>query len=342
MGLWFDLKDWLYRTRITIVRRTLAFGIFLLLNSLLWGMISFGNDPLLRYVLLPNASCRYIDNAPTYCYYYPLQNWLTGGWQTYYLDMVLPMLIIVAMIVAFGRTWCSWACPFGLFQELITSIRSAMKVPHLTLHYKWISLLDQLKYAMLFFTLLVSVALGVPFLGLEGFSQTYALPFCQLCPAKPVFTLLQMAYFVKPLTWTAVPSWLEGLPLHDTYVVKALWSLWAMLPWLAWAMLAFFLIGSFFIRMFWCRLCPMGAFIALFNSLSLVWLRKDPKYCTKCRICLRVCPQDYYQVYEEMEKENITGGECTIFGRCVESCPEKDALSLVVLNKTIISSKPKK
>ena len=147
MGLWSDLKDWAYRHRITIVRRTLVVGIFLLLNSMLWGMISFGMDPVLRVVFLPNASCRYLDNAPTYCYYYPLQNWLTGGWQTYYLDILIPMLVLVVLILVAGRTWCSWACPFGLFQEIITSVRSAVKLPHLTLHYKFIVLLDQLKYA---------------------------------------------------------------------------------------------------------------------------------------------------------------------------------------------------
>lgn len=318
MGILADLKDWAYRKRITIVRRTLVVGMFVFLNSMLWGMISFGMDPLLRVVFLPNASCRYLDNAPTYCYYYPLQNWLNGGWQTYYLDIIIPMLVLVVLILVAGRTWCSWACPFGIIQEAITSLRDAVKLPHLTLHYKFIVLLDQLKYAVLFFTILIALSLGIPFLGLSEYSQALALPFCQICPAKPVFTLLQITYFVKPL------------------------SAWETLPWLAWVMLGFFLVGSSAIRMFWCRLCPMGAFMALFNRFSLIWLRKDPKYCTKCRICLRVCPQDYYQVYEEMEKENITGGECTVCGRCVESCPEKNALSIVVLNKTIVSSKPRK
>ena len=156
--------------------------------------------------------------------------------------------------------------------------------------------------------------MGIPALSLAGYSQTFALPFCQLCPAKPVFTLLQVGLLLKP---------------------------WTSLPLLAWIMLFVFIVGAFFIRMFWCRLCPMGAVMALFNKLSLIWLRKDPDKCTKCRICLRVCPQDYYKVYEEMEKENITGGECTLCGRCVEACPEKGALGLTVLNKTIVRSRPR-
>ncbi len=314
MSLILSLKEWAKQKRITIIRRLIAFFIFILLNSLLFGMFEFGRDPTLRYVLLPNASCRYIVNAPTYCYYYSLQQWLQGGYSTFYVDMITPMLIILLLIVALGRTWCSWACPFGLTQELLMSIRQSLRIPHLQLSRKWISLLDQLKYAVLFFTLLVAISIGIPSLGFGEYSATLSLPYCQICPAQGFFTLLQAPFGITS----------------------------AALPITAIIVLVLFVVGSFFIRMFWCRICPMGALMALFNKLSLIWLRKDPAKCTKCRICLRVCPQDFHTVYEEMEKENITGPECTLCGRCVECCPEQGALGLLAFNKTIIESKPNK
>ena len=324
--LWEDLKDWAYRKKITIVRRSFLVVVFVLLNSILFGMFSFGRHPYLRYVLLPNASCRYIDNAPTYCYFYSLQNWLTGGFSSFYQELFIPLLVIGVLIIALGRWWCSWACPFGLMQEILMSIRSLLKIPHIQLSYKWIAILDQGKYAILFFTILIAVAIGIPYMGLPtnllldiplygDRVVNLALPFCQICPAKGFFTLLQMMLGLIPVN---------------------------MLPPIAIAMLVLFMVGSFFIRMFWCRLCPMGAVMALFNRQSLFWLRKKPSRCTKCRICLRVCPQDYSQVYEEMERQNITGPECTLCGRCVESCPEKEALSYNILNFTIYKSKPKR
>lgn len=325
-GVGEDLKDWAYRKRITIVRRGFLVVIFVLLNSMLYGMFNFGRHPQLRYVLLPNASCRYIDNAPTYCYYYSLQNWLTGGFSSFYQEIFIPMLILGILIIALGRWWCSWACPFGLVQEIYMSIRDMMKIPYYQLNYKWVAFLDQTKYAVLFFTLLVAVAIGIPYLGLPmniGLDipiygeqpVNFALPFCQICPAKGFFTLLQMLLFLIPMN---------------------------KIPPIALLMLGIFTAGSFTIRMFWCRVCPMGAVMGLCNRRSLFWLRKDPSRCTKCRICLRVCPQDYSSVYEEMERENITGPECTLCGRCVESCPEKEALSLNLLNLTLIRSKPKR
>ena len=315
MGLLEDLGDWAYRKRITIVRRIVLLALFVFLNSMLFGMFSFSDEPILFDVFLPNASCRYITNAPTYCYYYSLQLWLQTGNHNAYMDLFAPMLIILMEIILLGRFWCSWACPFGLIQEIMMSIRSSLRIPHIQLRQKWIVLLDQFKYAMLFFTLLVALSIGMPMLGLSGYSSTLSLPFCQLCPAKPVFTLLQEAADITPP---------------------------ASLPWAAIIMLVVFLIGSFFIRMFWCRICPMGAFMAMFNRRSLIWLRKDPAKCTKCRICLRVCPQDFDTVYEEMEKENINGPECTLCGRCVEACPEEGALGIAVLHKTVVRSKPRR
>lgn len=315
MGRWEMIKNWVHNNRITIIRRSLLFIILVLLNSMLFGMFSFGRHPLLRYVLLPNASCRYIDNSPTYCYYYSLQQGLQGGYNTGYVDLVIPVLVLIGLIILFGRAWCAWACPFGLVQEILTWLRERLGIPHIQPGYRWVALMDQIKYGVLVITILLSISLGIPALALGRFSEALSLPFCQICPAKPTFTILQVILGIKP----AAPH-----------------------AYLALAFFLFFIVGSFFIRMFWCRLCPMGAFMALFSKLSLVWLRKDPEKCTKCRICLRVCPQDFQMVYEEMERENITGAECTLCGRCVESCPEEGALSLNILKWTVIRSKPRK
>jgi polyferredoxin len=104
-------------------------------------------------------------------------------------------------------------------------------------------------------------------------------------------------------------------------------------------MLCLFLVGSFFIRMFWCRVCPIGAFLALFNRQSLFWLRKDPSKCTKCRVCLRVCPMDIEEIFVEMEKENVTSPECIMCGRCVEACPEDGCLSLNYMGRELARSR---
>ncbi|NIP36238.1 MAG: 4Fe-4S dicluster domain-containing protein, partial [Thermoplasmata archaeon] len=64
----------------------------------------------------------------------------------------------------------------------------------------------------------------------------------------------------------------------------------------------------------------------------------DPSKCTKCRVCMRVCPMDIEEIFVEMEKENVTSPECIMCGRCVESCPEGGALSFNYMGKELARS----
>jgi ferredoxin-type protein NapH len=288
-------------------------GAFIFLNSMLLGVPSFGTLGPLRWFLLPNASCRYISNAPTNCWYYNLQEGLTSGWESAYL-VVLPMVMVAAvMAVVLGRGWCGWLCPLGFAQYLISRFRAFIGLQYRELPYWAVAILDHLKYAILFVMVLVAISIGIPALGLSIFGEDLALPYCQVCPGKGVFTVLQQGLGIEPFATS--------------------------LPWVAVGMLALFLVASFFVRMFWCRVCPIGAFLALFNRQSLLWLRKDPSKCTKCRVCLRVCPMDIEEIFIEMERENVTSPECIMCGRCVESCPENGALSFNYMGKELARSR---
>ena len=287
-------------------------AVLLFLLSGLFGVNSFGSSPWLRRVFLPNAACRYIDSAPTYCFLYPLQDALTTGSDNFFIDALFILVIVLILVLLLGRLWCSWLCPFGLVQEGLIWLREKLGIPPLRLKWKNRMLLRQMKYAILFFTVLISVSIGIEALALTGQQSTLSTPFCKVCPAKGFFTLIQMAF---------------GLLPADT-----------ALPLLAILMLIFFLISSFQVPMFWCRVCPMGALMALLSHHSFVWLKKDPDKCTKCRVCLRVCPLEHDRVYEEMKEKDVGGEDCTLCGKCVELCPEKDCLSLMAGTRTLVAS----
>lgn len=287
--------------------RPVRFGIqglaLIFIIGQLLGLPPFGTYPFLRRIFLPNASCRYINTTPTSCFYYQLQDGLTQGSYNYFVDVLIMLLIVIVLIVVLGRIWCSWVCPFGMVQEFMGWIREKVGISPMRLGWSTRVLLRRVKYAIIFLTVIISIPIGISSLGIVSSQSTLALPFCQICPAKGFFTVTQQLLGLEP------------------------WS--ASLPLLAIAVLLIFLVCSFFIRMAFCRICPMGGLMALFSGVSMIWLRKDPSKCTKCRVCLRVCPLDHDRVYDDMESDDVAGEDCTLCAKCVELCPEKDCLSMM-------------
>lgn len=95
---------------------------------------------------------------------------------------------------------------------------------------------------------------------------------------------------------------------------------------------------SFNSERFFCRICPLGAFMGLFHKWTLVKIKKDCTACTECGICYEACPMDIREIYTEREKEDVTCDECIFCNKCVDYCPEKDALKFTVAGKTIYKS----
>lgn len=132
--------------------------------------------------------------------------------------------------------------------------------------------------------------------------------FCNICPLKG-FTTAQGGY------WT-------NLYLGGFFAVVIL-------------------VGSFFIKRFWCIICPMGYLMGLFKRFNLFQLKKDCTSCTECGACYHACPMRIKSIYTEREKENVQTIDCMMCGECIHRCPEDNALSMTFCGKTIYKSSRK-
>lgn len=308
---------------------------------------------------IPVLAC-YIPNGRTVtCAIWQIQSYIfpfwsySRGYDVFYSLSGPEMLVIVfssliAASLLLGRFFCGWLCPFGLYQDVLSRFRRVLKKSHLTFSKKTNDGLKQFRWIIIATLLILSVIFGsYSIFGVEivpgtaintghdalhsGIVSNINEPYCLVCPERPLCVLLECA--VGSMEWSYVSQIAYG-PAYITgwYVTSLNLAVFIMVTVLA---LAY--------RRFWCRVCPMGAFTALFSTykpfsrIAFTKLSKDQEKCTKCGICKRVCPMDVTEVYER-KGGDVTVSNCTLCLRCVEMCPYEGALKANFAGKTVLTS----
>ena len=184
--------------------------------------------------------------------------------------------------VLLGRFICGYLCPFGWFQELLH------KIPTKKLSTKKLKPLNCIKYAVLLFTVVLlpmlitnDVGMGDPF-------------FCKyLCPQGVLEGAIPLA---------AVNSGIRA-------------ALGALFSWKLGILITVIVLSVLFYRPFCKWLCPLGAFYALFNKVSLFGMKVDKHKCVSCGKCAKACKMDV----DVTKSPNHT--ECIRCGMCIRACP---------------------
>jgi polyferredoxin len=82
------------------------------------------------------------------------------------------------------------------------------------------------------------------------------------------------------------------------------------------ALLALTALACLFIYRPFCKyICPLGAFYALFNRISLMRMELNENSCVHCRKCMVSCPMQVDVL------KNINSAECIRCGKCAQVCP---------------------
>ena len=194
---------------------------------------------------------------------------------------------LILLGVLLGRVICGFLCPFGWFQELLH------KIPTKKLSTKKLKPLTYLKYVVL---LVMVVLLPVLVTNELGMGDPF---FCKyLCP--------------QGVLEGAIP-----LSLANAGIRAALGSLFT---WKFIVLLMVIVLSIVFYRPFCKWLCPLGAFYALLNKVSLFQMQVDKSKCVSCGKCAKVCKMDV----DVTKSPNHT--ECIRCGMCIRACPT-DAVS---------------
>lgn len=189
---------------------------------------------------------------------------------------------LILLGVLLGRFICGFLCPFGWFQELLH------KIPTKKLSTKKLKPLTYIKYAVL---LVMVVLLPVLITNDVGMGAPF---FCKyLCPQGVLEGAIPLA---------AVNSGIRA-------------ALGALFSWKLGILIAVVVLSVLFYRPFCKWLCPLGAFYALLNKVSLLGMKVDKHKCVSCGKCAKACKMD---VDVTKSPDNA---ECIRCGMCVRACP---------------------
>lgn len=187
--------------------------------------------------------------------------------------------------ISAGRWFCGYLCPFGFYQDLLDKIPVfKIKVPK-----KLNTILKYLKYFVLaFFVFVLPFALQDKY----GMSDPY---FCKyICPSGILLGALPLIAVNRALVSSL--GALFGLKFTVLIIVS--------------------LLSTIVYRPFCRYICPLGAFLGIFNPLSLYRLKINNN-CIKCKKCERICKFDI-PTYKAPNSP-----ECIRCGECIKACPVK-------------------
>ncbi len=270
------------KDRDSVLRKGVQLGWGILSNAHVTGFLkgTIYQGPLKNFCV-PGMNCYSCPGAFGSCPIGAMQS-LFDGRRRKFAFSVIGYLAALGLLV--GRFICGWLCLFGLVQELLYKIPlPKRKVPR-----KLDRVLRFLKYGVL-----LVLVFALPFFWRNelGIGEPF---FCKyLCP---VGTLEG-----------GVPLVLLQEQLRSTVGFLFRWKF---------AVMALVLLSSVFVHRPFCKyLCPLGAFYALFQKVSILRLALDKEKCVSCGKCEKACPMDVKVTCDP----NST--ECIRCGACVHACP---------------------
>jgi ferredoxin-type protein NapH len=311
---------------LSVIRKIVQLSAFMLL---VYGS-SLGTFYLADKIsgALPALSCAYDMNGSDLCALIPFQHQMDhrlgpvineGG---DVLKGLMPTLITLGTFLLFfvvlNKAFCGWICPLGTFQELLHILGQKLGLQRTeSVKPSVVEKTRPVKWAIL-----VLLVFGFPLMtGLGYLNHDLGDPFCKICPSR-ILTTLANGEADQLVVDTA----------NTTTIVLSI--------------AADFLFGlmialALTVRQPFCRICPMLALHAVFRKIGLLRLVKEASpRCGKCGICAKACPMDIKEIHTEMVKKDVTFEDCTLCGRCVEFCPDKDVLKLKYASFPVFKADP--
>jgi len=236
----------------------------------------------------------YLQFVPSFINFYNAGSLLAAGF-----------IIVLILTIVSGRSYCSYLCPLGIGQDLMSRIGGRFKKKFRRYGYK--KPFTILRYALLAITLIVTLIWG--------------LYMITLLDPYSIFGRF-MTFFMRPAI-LFVNNFLAGiLGKFDVYTLSNV-------PIKGFSLVAYTLPVAFFIligilsftrgRLYCNAICPLGTLLGLASKVSIFRIKFDESSCTRCGRCSLGCKSSCI----DFLKHDIDVSRCVVCFNCVNKCQEK-------------------
>ncbi|MDY6820073.1 MAG: 4Fe-4S binding protein [Deferribacterota bacterium] len=219
---------------------------------------------------------------------------------------------LFVLTIIFGRFFCGFICPFGTLHHFFSYIGSKFIIKPKYINYKY-SKWQNLKYYILFSLIILAIfkinLIGIfdPLTFLLRSSVSFIIPFIQSA----------INYFGKLLILLGMSDFGRYLESDIAFAVFGKENIFFGQTFLIGIILITLFIIDLFVYRFYCRfICPLGAFLAIISSKSLLNI-KQKEGCIACYKCDRSC----FASSNPSSSDNFKKSECMLLGNCLKECP---------------------
>lgn len=213
-------------------------------------------------------------------------------------------VVVVALTVFTGRSYCSFLCPLGIFQDAMS--RAGGKVKRSNLRFGLKKPHTILRYSLLAITLIVALSGSVSLIAL-------------LDPYS-VFGRF-VTYFFQPLVVALnnVVAWIATkFDFYEIFKVEFI-----KIPLIVYLIPAAFLILVAYMsftrgRLYCNTVCPVGTLLGLLSKVSVLRITIDKTSCSHCGRCAINCKASCI----DFLNEDVDVSRCITCFNCLSVCPD--------------------
>jgi ferredoxin len=196
-------------------------------------------------------------------------------------------IIVLILVILFGRVYCSSICPVGTLQDVITNISKRINGEQ---YYTWSEGLKWLRYSILIITLLSIPLLGILFVGLLDPLSNFGRILTNLI--RPLILLIN----------NLLALFFESVGSYIIYPVDIMEI-----------SIAGFVLG----RLFCNTVCPVGSLLGLISKFAIFKIKINEDECDSCGMCATVCKAECIND----DSKEIDFERCVVCFNCIRECP---------------------